>query len=291
MNSNNKHSTTSTMNCSRQILIGLFLIGVCNLAVAKEPLAVRDCCGDENYVYRPSTERISITNSQTLNKQLSQLQAKPSEQAQLRKAIKAGNYVLQAYVNKDLFNWGSDQEPPEIKTGWLKYYAPYVSVDTDEFELILKKRSPDCCYGGVSKDPRHGRLVCPFARLDSAKVLPHKTILTYQFIHIARHPAIHGFDPAKYPLELNDRGKVGAFSIALNNDLKFVPNDPDTLEWWSMVTTKGFNERIKKEISSKNKSDKPYIPKYKKFQAELSNAEQICQQKNLFVHSTTTWTR
>jgi hypothetical protein len=265
-----------------QILLCIFLIGVCNLTSAKEPPAVRDCCGDENYVYRPSADRIPITNSPNLNKRLSELQAKPNELDQLRKTIKAGNYVLQAYVNKDLFRWGSDQEPPEIKEGWLKYYAPYVAVGTDEFEQILKKRSPDCCYAGVSKDPRHGRLVCPFARLNSVNVLSNKTILTYQFIHIARHRSIHGFDPAKYPLELNDIGKVGAFSIALNKDLKFVPNDPDTPDWWSMVTTKGFKDRVKNEVDSKNKSDQPHIPKYKKLQAELIEAEQICQQKNLF---------
>ena len=281
MSLNNKHHNSSTINCSKQILFCLFLIGACHLTAAKEPPAVRDCCGGENYVYRPSADRIPITNSPSLNKRLSELQAKPNELGQLRKAIKAGNYVLQAYVNKDLFRWGYAQDPQEIREGWLKYYAASVSVGPDEFEKILTDRQlPDCCYAGVSKDPRHYRLVCPFTRLDSVNVLPNKTILTYQFIHIARHPTMGGLDPAKYPLELNDMGKVGAFSIALNKDLKFVPNDPDAPDWWAMFTTKGFKEKIQFRLESNfNEKRKPALHELQK---NIIKAEQICQQKNLF---------
>jgi hypothetical protein len=117
MSLNNKHHNSSTINCSKQILFCLFLIGACHLTVAKEPPAVRDCCGDENYVYRPSADRIPISNSPSLNKRLSELQAKPNELDQLRKTIKAGNYVLQAYVNQDLFSLGSENHPPQVAEG------------------------------------------------------------------------------------------------------------------------------------------------------------------------------
>ena len=261
-----------------------FLVAACNMAFAKEPPAVRDHLGDKSYVYRPSTDRITVTNSPNLNKQLSQLQANPKEQDQLRKAIKAGNYVLQAYVNQDLFSLGSENHPPQIEEGWLKYYAPYVAMSEEEFGELNYERLYKNLYGGVSKDPRHGRLVCPFARLDSAKVLPHKTILTYQFIHIARHPGLGtGISVIKYPLELAEQGKVGQFEIAMNPDFKYVPNDPDTLEWWSMQTTRGLKEQIKLRLSGNVYED--LKPKLRDLQTELTNAEQICQQKNLFDRS------
>jgi len=273
------------MSLAREIYVCLlFLVVACNLALAKEPPAVRDHFGDKSYVYRPSTDRIAIANGPNLNKQLTQLQGNPNELSQLRNAIKAGNYVLQAYVNQDLFSMGSENHPPQIAEGWQKYYAPFMAMTAEEFQQILKKESPDCCYGGVSKDPRHGRLVCPFARLDSAKVLPHKTILTYQFIHIARHPGLGtGISVIKYPLELAEKGKVGQFEIAMNRDFKYLPNDPDTLEWWSMQTTRGLKEQIKLRLSGNVYED--LKPKLRDLQTELTNAEQICQQKNLFDRS------
>jgi hypothetical protein len=137
-----------------QILLCIFLIGVCNLTSAKEPPAVRDCCGDENYVYRPSADRIPITNSPSLNKRLSELQAKPNELGQLRKAIKAGNYVLQAYVNQDLFSLGSENHPPQVAEGWMKYYSPYIAMTAEEFGELNYERLYKNLYAGVSKDPR-----------------------------------------------------------------------------------------------------------------------------------------
>jgi len=284
MNTQDKHHKSGTLNRTTLFFFCLFGVGACHLALAKEPPVLRDCCGGENYVYRPSSERIPISNSPNLNKQLSLLQAKPKEQDQLRKAIKAGNYVLQAYVNQDLFSMGSENHPPQIAEGWLKYYAPYVAVSVEEFQQILRKESPDCCYGGVSKDPRHGRLVCPFARLDSAKVLHDKTILTYQFIHIARHPGLGtGIGVIKYPLELADNGKVGNFEIAVNSNFKYIPNDPDTIDWWSMQTTRGLKEQVMLRLSGNVYED--LKPKLRELQTELHNAEQICHQKNLFDRS------
>jgi len=93
---NHRHNTT--MSCLEKIFFGLYCICACNFALAKEPPAVRDHLGDKSYVYRPSTDRITITNSPNLKNQLIQLQANPNELRQLRKAIKAGNYVLHLYV-------------------------------------------------------------------------------------------------------------------------------------------------------------------------------------------------
>jgi hypothetical protein len=199
----------------------------------------------------------------------------------LAKAIKNGNYVLQAYVNKDLFNYGSAQEPPEIREGWEKYYAPYISVGTKEIDEIYKNRSPNCCYAGVSKDPRHNRMVCPAAHLASVNVQPQKTLLTYQFVQIARHAGLQtGIGVVDHPLELADKGKIKTFSIALNKDFKYVPNDPETPDWWSPFTTKAFKYQLHFRLGSNVYPE--LKPKLRELLTQITEAEKVCQQKNLF---------
>jgi hypothetical protein len=255
------------------------------LASAKEPAPVRDCCGDENFVYRPSTERIKITNSAELNKQLADAPQKPEELARLRKAIEVGNYVLQAYVNKDLFHAGSDQEPPEIREGWLKYYAPYIGMDLPAIDKLghqqMYEHKDGGFYAGVSKNPRHNRMVCPFARLRDITLKPDKALLTYEFIHIARHAGLHtGAGVADHPLELNDKGKVGVYRIALNRDFQYVPGDPDTPDWWFMETTNEFKEQLRWRL--RLQTNEELKPKFRDLLTQITNAEKVCLQKELF---------
>lgn len=258
----------------------LALFGMTN-AIAGTAKAVQNCCGDDNYVYRPSKDRIKISNGPEVVKQISKARHTPEESAKLHKAIKNGNYVMQAYVNKDLFNFGSDQEPPEILEGWSKYYSGYISMSSKQLLEYLKTRSPNCCYAGVSKDPRHGKMVCPMAILSGVEIRPQKILMSYQFIHIARHAAMGtGVGVIDHPLELAENGKVGTFRIALNNEFKYVPNDPETPDWWSVNTTKDFKNHLRRRLGGNFYED--LKPQFRVLLKQIIEAEKICSNKNLF---------
>lgn len=260
------------------VIIGLLLAFVSPHSWAKEALPVRDCCGDENYVYHPSTERIKITNSAEVTKQIATSRENTDESVRLGKAIKLGNLVLQARINSDLFRIGYEQDPPEIREGWRKHYAPYISVDAPELLRILEAPLSE---RRVSKNLAPGGMVCPFARLDKVEVLPNKTFLTYQFVHIARSAGMFkGIGIVDYPLELVDKGKIGTYRIALNREFKYVPNDPDT-DWWTAYTTKAFKESLTRHIKSNYGPDQQYKPKLRELLTQITDAEKVCNQKNL----------
>jgi hypothetical protein len=257
--------------------MGLMLAFTSTLSAAKESPPVRDCCGDENYVYHPSTERIKITNSAEVTKQIATSRKNANESARLTKAIEVGSSVLQARVNGDLFRIGYEQDPPEIREGWQKHYAPYISVDAPELLRILEAPLSE---RRVSKNLAPGGMACPFARLEKVEALPNKTLLTYQFVHIARSAGMFkGIGIVDYPLELADKGKIGTYRIALNREFKYVPNDPDT-DWWTAYTTKAFKEQLHFRLSSNVYPEKK--PKLRELLTEITDAEKVCQQKNLF---------
>lgn len=263
------------------IASGIVLALLCAGTYAKEPPPVRDCCGDENYVYRPSKERIKIVNSPEVDKQLTSLKAQPQELARMRTAIKAANYVLQAHVNQDLYRMGSDQEPPAIREGWLKYYGPFVAMEAEQFKILDDERSYDGMYADVSKNPRHNRMVCPFARLQAVSIKPDKTLLTYQFVHVARSAALSaGLGVVNHPLEFADKGKVANYRIALTTDNKYAPDDSEARDWWYAYTTNGFKETVSRNLKRLLKEsvdpDQKFIPKLRELQSQITTAETVC---------------
>jgi hypothetical protein len=260
---------------------------LCAGTQAKEPPPVRDCCGDENYVYRPSKERIKISNSPEVDKQLAAFKAQPQELARMRAAIKAGNYVLQAHVNRDLYRMGSEQEPPEIREGWLKYYGPYVAMEAEQIKKLHYERSYDGKYADISKNPRHNRMVCPFARLKAVSIKTDKALLTYQFVHIARTAALSaGLGIVNHPLEFADKGKVANYRMALTTDNKYAPDDPQARDWWYAYTTSGFKETVSRNLKRLTKEsvdpDQKFIPKLRELQSQITAAEAICNKPQPF---------